>query len=447
MVTSSIIAQRYKTYAGTATSKSIHIVLALAAELRLHLLAIDIASAFLYPAYVGPKLIVKRPPGLSDDDMPEYMELGKCIYGLKQAARMFRHHLDSTLKSIGFVPTRADSCVYIYRRDSDFIIAMTHVDDIGFASTSLSLMDDVRESLGRVYELSIITDMSHYLGMNISRDIDAQTIFLNQSGYIDSLVEEFSISTSHSPTVPISIPHNIDSLISASPVLSSSRRTLYQARVGSLLYLATHTRPDILYATTYLARHSQSPTEYHFSLITKLLEYVATTKDIGLRFHSGEGIVLYASSDASYACHPDHKSHSGITLHIGRHSGSLYSMSKKQPIVALSSTEAEFVATTEAAKEIVWCRLLLYDLGFPQTEPTVLFQDNQSTIKLLTDESYHAKTKHIDVRFHFIRELISNGVVTPEYLPTSDMPSDLLTKPLPRSSFLRLRPAVLGPAK
>jgi len=260
-------------------------------------------------------------------------------------------------------------------------------------------------------------------------------------------MEEFSVSLTHPPSIPISIPTDFDSLVASSPILSSSRITHYQARIGSLLYLATHTRPDILYATTFLARHSQSPTERHLSLVNKLLEYVVHTKDIGLRFHSGEGIVLYASSDASYACHPDRKSHTGITLHIGRHSGSLYSMSKKQPVVALSSTEAEFVATTEAAKEIVWCRLLLFDLGFPQSEPTVLFQDNQSTIKLLTDESYHAKTKHIDVRFHFIRELITNGVVTPEYLPTSEMPSDLLTKPLPRTSFLRLRPAVLGPDK
>ena len=103
-----------------------------------------------------------------------------------------------------------------------------------------------------------------------------------------------------------------------------------------------------------MARQSKSPTEYHFSLVTKLLDYVVNTKDFGLRFHSGEVIVLYTSSDASYACHPDRKSHSGLTLHnIGRHSGSLYSMSKKKPIVALSSTEAEFVATTEAVKEVV----------------------------------------------------------------------------------------------
>jgi len=434
-----------QTYAGTATSKSIHLILAIAAELDLHLLAIDIASAFLYPDYVGPKLIVKRPPGLTDQEMPEYMELGKCIYGLKQAARMFRKHLDATLKSIGFVPTRADTCVYIYRRDNDFIIAMTHVDDIGFASTSMSFMNEVREQLGRVYDLSIITDMSHYLGMNISRDLHDKSIFLNQSGYIESLMEEFSVSVTKPPSIPISIPSDFDSLIATSPALSTIGITMYQARVGSLLYLATHTRPDILYATTFLARYTKSPTEYHLSLVNRLLEYVVSSKDLGLRFHSGEGIVLYASSDASYACHPDRKSHSGITLHIGRHSGSLYSMSKKQPVVALSSTEAEFVATTEAAKEIVWCRLLLYDLGFPQSAPTVLFQDNQSTIKLLTDESYHAKTKHIDVRFHFVRELITDGVITPVYLSTTEMPSDLLTKSLPRTSFLRIRPFVLGP--
>ena len=110
----------------------------------------------------------------------------------------------------------------------------------------------------------------------------------------------------------------------------------------------------------------------------------------------------------------------------------------------MSSTEAEFVATTEAAKEIIWARLLLYDLGFPQTQPTVLYEDNQSTIKLIGDESYHAKTKHIDVRFHFIREHCMNGDITVEYLDTKNMTSDILTKALGCGEFLHLRPSLLG---
>jgi hypothetical protein len=126
-----------ETYAGTATATSINIVLAIAAELDLELEALDIKSAFLYPKYTGPKLIVKRPPGLTDDDMPEYMELGKCIYGLRQAAHEFRSHLNNTLTQIGFVPTRADPCVYVYREGKEFVIACTHVDDIGLAGTSL----------------------------------------------------------------------------------------------------------------------------------------------------------------------------------------------------------------------------------------------------------------------------------------------------------------------
>ena len=435
-----------ETYAGTANSRSVNIMLAIAAEKDLELEAVDIKTAFLYPDYIGPKLIVKRPSGLTDDDMPEFMELGKCIYGLKQAARAFREHLDSSLKGIGFIPTRADKCMYIKRTQDEYIMACAHVDDIGFAATSTHLIEDVKSQLSKIYELSVIKDMSFYLGMNITRDRAMKTIFVHQSGYVDSLQADYNVTYGKPPSTPMASDY-MDmnkSFRPAQELISVDSQKDYMARVGSLLYLAKHTRPDILFAVTCCARKTQQPTIYDWNAVERILRYVAHTKDLGLSFHSGEGILLCATSDASYASHIDCKSHSGITLHLGRYSGSFHSVSKKQSITALSSTEAEFVATTEAAKEIIWARLLLYDLGFPQIEPTVLYEDNQSTIKLIGDESYHAKTKHIDVRFHFIREHCVNGEIRVEYLDTKNMTSDILTKPLGCGEFLHLRPNLLG---
>ena len=447
-----------ETFAGTATTQSIFMFLSIAAELDLELEAIDISSAFLHPVYVGPRMIVKRPPGLTDADMPEYMELGKCIYGLPQAARAFRAHLDKSLRNIGFVPTRADPCVYILRRsDGQFVIACTHVDDIGLAASSTDLLTDIKSQLSDIYKITTVPDMTHYLGMNIIRDRPTKTIYVNQSGYVVDLEEEFGISSKHPPMTPLPVPssatisHDDLSLptVDIPPVdndvlLSTNDASSYRSRVGALLFLATRTRPDIFHSVTECSRHNTNPSARHLSHVNRILRYVVSTKDLGLCFHSGEGIVLYATADASYAVHSDRKSHSGYTLHIGRNSGSLYSFSKKQPVVALSSTEAEFVASAEAAKMIVWARLLLHDLGFPQQSPTILYQDNQSTIKLLTDDSYRARSKHIDVRFHFIRELVNERILEPVYLPTEDMTADILTKTLGPRLFLRLRPRLLG---
>ena len=424
-----------ETYAGTANIRSVFMMLGIAAEQDLELEALDVKTAFLYPIYDGPKLIVVRPSGLTDADMPQYMELGKCIYGLKQAARAFREHLDLSLKGIGFLPTRADPCVYIKHVDSDYILACVHVDDIGLAGTSTAIITDTKQHLSKIYELTSNPNMDSYLGMNIKRDREKKSLFVFQGGYIDSLLNDYQVSYGKPPSTPMAISAIDSDCATQLTELSPERIRDYQARVGSLLYL---------YAVTSCARKCKSPTDQDWNAVVRILRYISSTRDLGLTFHSGEGIILYATSDASYASHVDRKSHTGCTLHIGRTSCSFYSHCKKQDVTALSSTEAEFVATTEAAKEITWARLLLAELGFPQLQPTVLYEDNQSTIKLITSDSYRSKTKHIDVRYHYVREQFTGGTVTIEYLPTDEMTSDILTKSLGTGSFTYLRSKLLG---
>eukprot|EP01031_Cornospumella_fuschlensis_P031801 gene31801-38441_t len=178
--------------------------------------------------------------------------------------------------------------------------------------------------------------------------------------------------------------------------------------------------------------------------VDRILQYVAGTPTLGLTFQSSEGIKLYATVDASYGNHTDRKSHTGVTLHIGRTSGSFLSRSKKQTITADSSTVAEFVATHVAAKEIMWVRSLLSELGYPQVGPTILFEDNKSTIHMINNDSHTQKTKHVDIRYHLIREQIQNQVISMEHLSTREMTSDMLTKALPPAPYLHLRPQLLG---
>ena len=207
-------------------------------------------------------------------------------------------------------------------------------------------------------------------------------------------------------------------------------------------------RPDILFAVNTLSRKTKSPNQEDWDAINRVLYYVVGTKHLGLLLNSsGEGIKLYATVDASYASHDDLKSHTGCTLHLGRHSASFRSLTKKQTVMADSSTVAEYIGIHLAAKEVMWTRNFLFELGFEQLQATTLFEDNQSTIKLISKPGNGNKTKHIDLRFNFIRDQVSQNSIQIEYLPTTEMISDILTKPLGTSSFVYLRSLLLGTSK
>jgi hypothetical protein len=182
---------------------------------------------------------------------------------------------------------------------------------------------------------------------------------------------------------------------------------------------------------------------FQLSVAKRILTYVIGTKDLGLTF-SGSDITLSAMVDASYASHPDRRSHFGISLHLGANSGSFHSISKKFKIMVLSSTEAEYIGLFEAAKLIAWARQFLSDLGFPQMDPTTIYEDNMSTIHMVKNGNDKGKTKHLDVRYHYIRELLLDKQVDITHKSTSDMIADMLTKPLDRPTYTKLRTRLLG---
>ena len=168
------------------------------------------------------------------------------------------------------------------------------------------------------------------------------------------------------------------------------------------------------------------------------------TKNLALQLGSDEGVVLYATVDASYATHEDSKSHTGLKLNIGKDSGAVIAISKKQKITSDSSIIAEFIATHLVAKEIIWCRGLLKSLTFPQKQPTILFEDNKSTISMINNKCNGKRTKHIDVRYNMIRELCAKMVIIMTYLASKDMTSDTLTKALAPAPFIHLRRKIMG---
>lgn len=326
-----------------------------------------------------------------------------------------------------------------------------HVDDFGIAAPNSMVLDRIKREIASIYSITVIEDLTYYLGMYIVRDRINKSIILSQPGYIDDLLITYKIVCDGSQLFPatpmLDLPH--PSQISPHPLtrdklLSPLLITEYQARVGSLLYLATQTRPDILFAVNMASRKCKSPTLSDLVAVHRILLYVAGTRQLGLHFHSGEGIILYATVDASYANHIDRKSHTGCTLHIGRTSGSVITRCTKQTITADSSTVAEFIAAHTATKEILWARTFLTEMGYPPLGPTTLFEDNKSTIAMINNQCNSQRTKHIDIRYNMIREQAALRTIQMLHLPTNDMTSDILTKALTIRPFQHLRPLLLG---
>jgi hypothetical protein len=233
--------------------------------------------------------------------------------------------------------------------------------------------------------------------------------------------------------------------IDTSPILlSPSDQHLYMQKVGAINYLAMNTRPDLAFSIGWAARKLKNPTEFDMNQVNRILSYIFQTKHLGLTFTGIGGVVLSVYVDASYAIHDDRKSHFGVCMFIGDFSASIATKSKKAKCMAISSTEAEYLALCEGAKLIAWARQLLDELGYPQSGPTIVYEDNQSTIRMVNNGNDKGRTKHIDVRFHYVREMIENKQIVVQYKPTKEMIADILTKATPKPIFTQLRPNLLG---
>ncbi|XP_058986346.1 uncharacterized protein LOC131806348 [Musca domestica] len=207
--------------------------------------------------------------------------------------------------------------------------------------------------------------------------------------------------------------------------------TEYQSLIGSLLYLALTTRPDILHSVTKLSQRNADPHLEHWTAAKHILRYLKGTKDMKLHFSCGNGkLIGYADADWG-GCTTDRKSYSGSVFFIGNCVISWES--KKQDIVALSSTEAEYVSTSNASKEAVYLSRLLHELGFLQENCVPINVDNQGALQLAYNPVHHKRTKHVDIKYHHIRDLIKSNTIKLVYCPTNDMVADIFTKNLAKS--------------
>jgi hypothetical protein len=357
------------------------------------------------------------------------------MYGLKQAGREWYKTLKAAFYEIGYSRSGIDHSIFYIHSDTSHIIIAVATDDMAIAGAPLNAVEEFKLKLSRHFEISDMGEIHWFLGFEIKRDRAARAIFINQKAYIEAMTVKFRIQDAK----PVYLPAQPGQLLSIeqSPSTSNERlemtRMPYAEGIGHALWPVMISRPDAAYQIGVLAQFIQNPGKSHWNALKRVMTYLNTTKDLWLRL-GGKGNrrpVVY--TDADWASQSDRHSVSGYALVIG--TGAATWSSKKQSIVALSSTESEYIGQTHVLKEVIWMRQFLGELTTEFTQPTVLLSDNQGAIALAKNNKFHARSKHIDIRYHFIHEAVENRQVELTYVPTAENIADIFTKPLAVQKF------------
>ena len=456
-----------ETYAPVVKLSSIRILLAFANHFDLEIMSFDVKTAFLH-ARLPNDIFVKQIPGFPEADPSTVLRLLVALYGLKQSSHEWYKLLSSTLATIGLLRCEADHAVFTGRwsvpphssipplssGDPLFLIIPIHVDD-GLAITNSPLLYQwFVQEISRTIDFVCLGPVlnTRYLGQRIIRHRDNKIIQVSQSDLIVDLLDEWSLTDCK--TLPVPLHHNPSSLPPSPPnacsdIPDDKILISYQRLVGSLTYLAISTRPDIAYAAMALGQFNSTPTRAHLICAKGVLRYLAGTVSLCLQFPSPS----FSSpndpsrsslpstcgfSDADWAS--DEKDRKSISGYCFFFLDSLVSWSsRKQRIVSTSSTESEYYALTNAFKEAIWIKLFLTLTKLPTPHPFSIFCDNQSTCVISKSDTISSRTKHIDVRHHFIRHHVNDGSFATVWMPTTHMTADIFTKPLLSNLFLHHR--------
>jgi len=415
-----------KTFAPVAKFSSFCTILALAAKHNLEFHQMDIKAAYLN-GVLEEEIYMELPSGLKVSEGMVFC-LIKAVYSTKQGGQVWYLNIKKTLKEMGYQCTHADHAIFTCHRDGILSIMVIYMDDFSIALNSLESIEKDKEELKKQYQMTDLGEINWILGVHITHNHKAGTITLSQERYIEDILQCFN----KSDLCPISTPALANEHLTKLP-FPKINTTLYQCTLGALMYPMLGTRPDIAYAIAALGHHAASPGPKHQHALDCLFRYLKATKDHVLTFRWGitGGTTLQGFADTDWASDiNDWKSTSGYVFILT--GGAISWSSKKQGSIALSSTEAEYIAATHTAKEAIWLRQLLTELLHPLDSPTTLFVDNQSTIAIAKNPKFHDQTKHIDVCYHFLQQKVDNSKITLSYIPTNAQPANALTKRLCR---------------
>lgn len=422
--------QRYginydETFSPVVRYSNIRLIAALAVEYDIYLHQMDVSSAYLN-GDLHDTVFMKQPPCFEDKEYPEkVLKLKKSLYGLKQSGRVWNSKLNDVLKKLGFYPCISDPCIFTKRQNEVYNIIVVYVDDLIIGSTSLPELNKIKNLIASEFEVVDGGELSHFLGMEFNREGDLGAINVSQRRYILDILEQYGMQDCKDVSTPLQPGFEVNC---GNENCRKVDKTEYQSAIGILMYLALSTRPDILLSVTKLAQRNCDPHSEHEAAFKHIFRYLKKTADYKLHYEkTGKEVECFVDADWA-GDSTDRKSFSGYVF-VAANCVFTWS-SRKQKVVSLSSTEAEYVAISAAATEATYIRKLLAELNFHQNGPMTIYNDNQSAQCLVKIPTYHSRSKHIAIKYHHVRDMYSKGEIKVTYMPTNDMMADILTKNL-----------------
>ncbi|CAL9004505.1 unnamed protein product [Prunus brigantina] len=395
-----------ETFAPVARLDTIRTLIALAAKNNWKLYQLDVKSAFLNGVLEEEVYIEQPDEFLVKGKEDKVYKLHKALYGLKQAPRAWYGEIDSYLVQCGFKRSTSEATLYVKcKGNSELVIVSIYVDDIVYTGNSQDLLQEFKSDMMQKYEMTDLGLLYHFLGMGVIQSDNC--IFLHQRKYASTPLQKFGLQECKSVSIPL-VPND---KLRKDDDSGAADEAQYRKLVGSLLYL-TATRPDIMYA--------------------------ACTLDFGLEYKKEEGTVLIGFCDSDWSgSEDDMRSTSGYAFTFG--SGVFSWASVKQQCVALSTAKAEYISASEATAQATWLRFVLEDFGEMQAVATPLNCDNTSAIANTKNPIFNQKIKHINWRYHYIKEALQQGVIDLLHCPTKEQVADIFTQALTREQFSYLR--------
>jgi hypothetical protein len=419
-----------ETFSPVIKPSTIRIILALAVHFNWAIKQLDISNAFLHGS-LSEEVYMEQPKGFVDKKNPKMVcKLEKAIYGLKQAPRAWFHRLSSYLLDIGFTASLVDTSLFIFIAGNFKVFMLVYVDDIIITGTHPQLITHMIQLLQKEFPVKDLGSLNFFLGIQVTRS--SAGLHLCQSKYVNDLLNR----TKMTEAKPAKSPCPSGSQLSKLDGDSLLDPFEYRSVVGALQY-CTLTRPDIAFSVNQLCQHMHHPTASHWSAVKRVLRFLKNTLDHGL-FYSKTNLQLNAFCDSDWAgCPDDRRSTSGFAVFLGN---CLVSWSsKKQPVVSRSSTEAEYRSLAIATTELFWLRMLFQEIQIPLPVPPIIWCDNVSALSLAANPIYHARTKHIEVDYHYVREKVLNRDIVVSYISTADQIADVFTKGLSSARFMFLK--------
>jgi hypothetical protein len=417
-----------ETWAPVANYSSVRMLLTIAATKDLEIVQYDVKTAFLHGEIDVKTIYVQQPEGFNQKGHEgKVYRLKKSLYGLKQAPRIWNQCINKEFLKFGLKQSKRDPCIYTRIEKNEYTILLVFVDDVILASNTPEKYHTLFQKSS--IDIKCLGDLKHFLGIRIERDRKRSLITIDQTVYLERLLTKYGMLNCKPVGTPIGKILTKDMSPKAAEEKQRMTKIPYRQVVGSLSYLAISTRPDISKAISMVSKYLENPGKEHWNAVLRILRYLSGTRDYKLYLGGTSSITLQAWSDADWAGEPDtRRSTTGYLVFLGN--SPISWKSRLQPTVAASTTEAEYMAAFEACSELMYLKPLLHDMGYTSSQAIKVYEDNNGCIALSKDASSTGKSKHIDIKYHFIREQVEKGTIKLVECFTDDMIADILTKGL-----------------